>query len=139
MKYLFLISAVFSISFFWGQTCDLTVSLTSIQSQKGLIELSIYDTPSKFPKVGETLKMVRLKPKGSSLTYTFKGLKPGKYAVCTFHDENSNKVCDKNLFGIPTEAYAFSKDFRPVLSAPKFDQCAIVVSKNTTTKIKMVY
>lgn len=123
----------------YSQTVDLTVKLSPIESQKGVIELSIYNTPSKFPKVGETYKMVRLKPTGKELTYTFKGLKPGKYAVCTYHDENANKTCDKNMFGIPTEAYAFSNDVRPVLSAPTFEQCAISLTKSTTTKIKMVY
>lgn len=140
MKYsLSIVLVIVTQSFLFSQSHSLTIKLSPIQSQKGFIELSLYDKPSNFPKVGKTFKMVRIKPIGKQLTYTFKGLKPGKYAVCTYHDENQNNVCDKNMFGIPTEAYAFSRNYRPVLSTPTFSQCSVEVIKNTSLNIKMVY
>jgi uncharacterized protein (DUF2141 family) len=121
------------------KTFDLTVKITSMENQKGLIEIGLYNDAKKFPKVGQTLKMIRLKPNGKERTYVFKDLKPGKYAVCTFHDENANKICDKNILGIPTEAFAFSNNIRPIISVPTFEQCATNVDKNKSFTIKMVY
>lgn len=137
---LLLLFVICSINHLKAQkTVDLTVKITGLENQKGLIEIALYNDPKKFPKVGQTLKMVRLKPNGKEITHVFTDLKPGKYAVCIFHDENSNKVCDKNMFGIPTEAFAFSNNFRPVISVPTFDQCATSVDKDKSLSIKMVY
>ncbi|MFN5784598.1 MAG: DUF2141 domain-containing protein [Flavobacteriia bacterium] len=119
--------------------CCLTVKLTNIQNQKGVIELSLYKDPILFPKVGQTYRMVRIKPDGNELIYHFVNLDAAPYAVCTYHDENNNKVCDKNMIGIPTEAYAFSNNFRPKWSAPDFEDCSLMVDKDKTVSIKMVY
>ena len=117
----------------------LTVKITSIQSQKGLIEISVYNDAEKFAQVGKTYKMVRIKPNGSELLHQFSGLPPGKYAICTFHDENANKICDKNFVGIPTEAYAFSNNIRPRFAIPAFEDCATELNKNKSFTIRMVY
>lgn len=57
--------------------------MTGISSAKGMVEFALYKNPAVFTQAG-------------------------KYAVVVYHDENHNKICDKNFFGIPTEAYAFS-------------------------------
>ena len=117
----------------------LTVKLTNIQSQNGVIEIGLYKDPERFPKVGQTHGMVRVKPNGNELVYHFVNLEAAPYAVCIYHDENNNKVCDKNLIGIPTEAYAFSNNFRPKWSAPEFEDCSTMVDKDKTISIRMVY
>ena len=117
----------------------LTVKITSIESQKGMIEISVYNDPGKFAQVGKTYKMVRIKPDGSELIHQFTNLPPGKYAICTFHDENANKICDKNFIGIPTEAYAFSNNIRPKFAIPSFEECATDLNKNKSFTIRMVY
>jgi uncharacterized protein (DUF2141 family) len=118
---------------------SLTVKLTGIENHKGEIEIALYKDPKKFAKVGQTYRLARIKPDDASLTYEFKNLEQGKYAVCLFHDENNNKVCDKNLFGIPTEAYAFSNNIRPRFSVPTFEECSTYLDKNKTFSIKLVY
>jgi uncharacterized protein (DUF2141 family) len=117
----------------------LTIKLTNIQNQKGVIEIGLYKDPERFPKVGETHGMVRIKPEGNELIYHFVNLESGPYAVCIYHDENNNKVCDKNLIGIPTEAYAFSNNFRPKWSVPEFEDCSTMLDKDKTISIKMIY
>jgi len=117
----------------------LTVKVTAIESQRGVIEIALYKDPNKFAKVGQTYRIVRIKPDGNTLNHEFKDLEEGTYAVCLFHDENNNKTCDKNFFGIPTEAYAFSNNIRPRFSVPSFEECSTKLDKNKTLTIKMVY
>lgn len=117
----------------------LTVKIVGIESQKGLIEIAVYNDPNKFAQVGKTYRMVRVKPEGNELVYYFRDLPADDYAVCTFHDENANKVCDKNFIGIPTEAYAFSNNIRPKLSIPDFEDCSTSLNKNKYFTIRMVY
>jgi uncharacterized protein (DUF2141 family) len=117
----------------------LKVKIHGIQNTNGQIELSIYNDSKVFPEVGKTYKMVRIDPKGSEVIYEFTNLPSGEYAIATFHDENNDKECNTNLIGVPTEAFAFSNDFRPFLSAPDFTDCSFKVDKNMEISIEMVY
>ncbi|MFM7667128.1 MAG: DUF2141 domain-containing protein [Bacteroidota bacterium] len=117
----------------------LKVKVHGIQNTNGQIELSIYNDPKVFPEVGKTFKMVRIDPKGAEIVYEFTNLPASEYAIATFHDENNDKECNTNLIGVPTEAFAFSNDFRPFLSAPDFSDCSFKVDKNMEISIEMVY
>ena len=121
------------------KTFDLSVNVTNLENNKGVLQFGLYNDASKFPKVGETYKMVRVKTSGNSRKYTFKDLPEGSYAVAIYQDENNNDNCDKNFLGVPVEAYAFSNDIRPLLSVPKFGDCSILLDMSKTIQIKLVY
>jgi uncharacterized protein (DUF2141 family) len=120
-------------------TCDLTVKVNAIQHSKGLIEFALYKNPAVFTQAGKTHRLARLDAKAPEVKFEFTDLESGKYAIVVYHDDNSNKICDKNFFGIPTEAYAFSNNMRPKLSAPSFEECAVKLDKDKVITIKMVY
>ena len=117
----------------------LKVKVYGIENTNGQIELSVYNDAKVFPEVGKTYKMVRIDAKVGEITYEFTNLPAGEYAIATFHDENNDKECNTNLIGVPTEAFAFSNDFRPFLSAPDFSDCSFKVDKNMEISIEMVY
>ena len=121
------------------QNFDLTVNVTGLENNDGVLQFGLYNNADKFPNVGETYKMTRVKTIGSSRKYTFKSLPEGSYAVAIYQDENNNDNCDKNFIGVPTEPYAFSNDMRPKLSAPSFEDCKITLERNKTVSIKLVY
>lgn len=118
---------------------DLTVKVNSIQNNKGLIEFALYKNPAVFTQAGKTHRLARVDAKTPEVKFDFTDLEPGKYAIVVYHDDNSNKLCDKNFFGIPTEAYAFSNNKRPKLSVPTFEECAVKLDKDKVVTIKMVY
>ncbi len=135
----FFLILLFPTLFVAQSIADLTVQISNIQNNNGLVQLGLYNDASKFPKVGETYKMVRVRTKGNQSFYTFKNLPLGKYALAIYHDENANKICDTNFFGIPKEAYAFSNGIRPRFSAPSFQSCSFMVNSDKSIKIKLVY
>ena len=135
----FFLTLLFPTLFVAQSIADLTVQISNIKNNNGLVQLGLYNDASKFPKVGETYKMVRVRTKGNQSFYTFKNLPLGKYALAIYHDENANKICDTNLFGIPKEAYAFSNGIRPRFSAPSFQSCSFMVNSDKSIKIKLVY
>lgn len=140
MKALVLFLSLAFRTFFLAQsTVDLRVKISDIENNRGLIQLGLYNEVSKFPKVGKTYKMVRLRTKGKDKLYTFKNIPKGRYALAIYHDENANKICDTNFFGIPKEAYAFSNGIRPSFSAPSFQFCSFMVNADKAITIKMVY
>jgi uncharacterized protein (DUF2141 family) len=120
-------------------TYDLRIEVSNIANNKGLIEFALYKNPDVFTQAGKTHRLYRLDAQKGTLSHTFKDLEAGKYAIVVYHDENHNKICDKNFFGIPTEAYAFSNNMRPKLSAPSFEECAIKLQQDRSIDIKMVY
>tara|TARA_B100001059_G_C17778069_1_gene552460 strand:+ start:1031 stop:1453 length:423 start_codon:yes stop_codon:yes gene_type:complete len=135
----FFLTLLFPTLFVAQSIADLTVQISNIKNNNGLVQLGLYNDASKFPKVGETYKMVRVRTKGNQSFYTFKNLPLGKYALAIYHDENANKICDTNFFGIPKEAYAFSNGIRPRFSAPSFQSCSFMVNSDKSIKIKLVY
>ncbi len=134
---------VFALFILWGfganRTHTLTVKVTRIKHQQGTVEIGLYGKEHCFPKVGKQCKKGRVKVEGNSVEYRFTGLENGSYAIATYHDENNDKSCNKNSFGIPTEAYAFSNNVRPFLSAPAFKSCRFWVTEDRTIYIRMVY
>lgn len=118
---------------------DLTVNVTGLENNDGVLQFGLYNNADQFPIVGETYKMIRLKTNGASRKYTFKGLPKGVYAVAIYQDENNNDNCDKNFIGVPTEPFAFSNDIRPKFSAPSFEDCMFKLDRNKTVSIKLVY
>lgn len=137
--FLCLVSLCISLQFQAQQVYDLTVEVTDLENNDGVLQYGLYNNSDKFPIVGETLKMVRVKTSSASRKYTFKNLPKGNYAVAIYQDENNNDNCDKNFLGVPIEPYAFSNDIRPKLSAPSFKDCSFMLDKSKTVKIKLVY
>ncbi|GAB5417316.1 MAG: hypothetical protein Crog4KO_28980 [Crocinitomicaceae bacterium] len=134
---IFLLSSSFSTT--PDNTATLTVEITNIKNTDGVVQIGLYKKPENFPSPNKQYRVERIKPSGKTLTYKFTGLAPGKYAVAIYHDENGDKKCNRNLIGVPTEAYAFSQNFRPGLSAPKFSDCCVTVKKTKVVSIKLVY
>jgi len=64
---------------------------------------------------------------------TIKGVPPGTWAVLAYQDENSNGELDRNLIGIPSENYGFSRDARGRFGPPSFEDAAMSVRDETTT------
>ena len=133
-----MITMLFS-SIFAQKIYDLTVVVHGLENNDGVLQLGLYDDADKFPIVGKTLKVVRVKTSGSSRKYTFSGLTEGDYAVAIYQDENNNDNCDKNFFGIPVEPYAFSNDIRPKFSVPSFEDCSFLLNQSKTVSIQLVY
>ena len=127
------------ITLFQAEKHDLRVSVKGINSNIGLIEFALYKNPDVFTQAGKTHRLARVNAQKGEVSFVFSDLEPGKYAIVVYHDENQNKICDKNFFGIPTEAYAFSNNVRPKLTVPSFDDCAVQLQQNKSISIQMVY
>lgn len=141
MKKLINISILFfSISIYaQKEYFTLTVKINNIQHSKGEIRMALYNQSEKFTKIDKTYRYACITPTKNELTYEFKNLEEGNYAICLFQDENGNKKLDKNYLGIPTESYAFSNNIRPRFSAPSFEECSTYLDKNKLFVIKMFY
>jgi len=89
---------------------DLTVKVEGIREARGTIRLELdgsaaaWDNKEKPTALGSTPAVI------GAVTYTFKGLPSGRYAVGVYHDANDNGELDMNFLGIPKEDFGISND-----------------------------
>ena len=121
-----------ALSYAQGQ---LKVNFTKLRSKKGVIRIALYNSEEGFPEAGKEFKsMVVHATKAQCL---FSNLSPGEYAIAAYHDENNNNDPEKNMLGIPKEGFCFSRNVRPRLKAPSFEQTSVMVKAGKCIKLKI--
>ena len=106
---------------------ELTVEVLGLRSGDGLVHFGLYDNSDTFPDKDGRLDGTEVPITEGRAVSVFKELKPGRYAVAVFHDENANGEFDQGLFGLPLEDYGFSNKAVVFFSASAFDNAAVTV------------
>ena len=101
----------------------LTLIIKNLRSTSASVVVGLYGTKNKFPDPKDQLKEYHFTPHGDVLTATITDQKFDDYAIAIYQDVNGNGKIDKNMIGIPTEPYAFSKNYIPRIKAPNFNDC----------------
>ena len=105
---------------------DLTVKVEGIREARGTIRLELdgsaaaWDNKEKPTALGSTPAVI------GAVTYTFKDLPPGRYAVGVYHDANDNGKLDMNFLGIPKEDFGISNDPN-LMRKPTFEESHVDV------------
>lgn len=66
-------------------------------------------------------------------------LKPGKYAVRYYHDENLNGKMETNIVGKPTEGYGFSNNVTGKFGPPPFSKWLFELTSDKKIELKPTY
>lgn len=104
-----------------------TVQLLDVASSKGRLLVSLCDRET-FMRRCAISRSVAAKRGGAVVS--FSDVKPGRYAVMAFHDEDSDGRLGRTSVGAPSEGWGVSRDAKGIAGAPSFEQAAIVVSAN---------
>ena len=104
----------------------LVVELQNVRDNAGNIRASLYREPDSFRKEDKALKVISLPAKPGTLTLSFDGLAPGRYAVMVYHDANDDQKLNLRLGMFPTEGYGLSNNPK-VMGPPRFDESAVDV------------
>ena len=116
---------------------ELTVIVEGIEGAKGQIAIGLYDKEENW---GEELFIgAYVKIEGTTVTYIFKNLPLGTFAVAIYHDENMNEELDTGLFKIPKEGYAFSNNVFGSFGPPKFEKASFLLDGKKTIQIDIKY
>jgi uncharacterized protein (DUF2141 family) len=116
---------------------ELIVGATGFEGSAGPAIAKLYRKGQDV--LGKPYMMARAKVQKGKASMTFRGLKPGPYAVVVFQDENQNGQIDHNLLGMPSEPLGFSNGFKPGLLAgmPTFEKLRFELPKSAAIAIKM--
>ena len=112
-----------------ARTSTVTVKATGLSNAQGKVVFLLYTRSEDFItnlEGADQRKAVSID--NGSAAAVFEHVTPGVYAIAVFHDENDNGTVDYNFLGIPKETTGASRDPRPKLRAPRFDEAAFTVS-----------
>lgn len=107
---------------------SLTISFTGLESPKGLILLSIYDSEAAFDKNGKPVRDAIIPASAAAIETVIAGLPAGRYAIKAFHDLNGDMKMAANPFGMPTEPFAFSDNAVANMGPAKWADAAFTVT-----------
>lgn len=124
------------------QGATITVKVTELRNAKGIVRACMTTDEDRFPKcrgVAGAYGATAQAHEGS-VSFTFTGVKPGRYAVALLHDENSNGKADRALGMMPKEGFGFSRDAKVRMGPPKFSDAAVDIgAEDRTLTIRMRY
>ncbi|MGB5377119.1 DUF2141 domain-containing protein [Muriicola sp.] len=127
-KLIFLFAFALSLNFTHAQEAagvNVQVTLENVLKEGGEI-LAALHTANTFMKANG-IDNVTVEAKKGSLSFVFKDVKPGSYAVMVMHDVNSNKNMDFDSNGLPTESYGMSGN-EMVMGPPTFEAAKFEVA-----------
>jgi len=122
-------------------TGDITVTITEMRSNRGVVRACMTTDPRIFPKCRKDPESHRIViPADKAVSFTFSGVEPGRYAIALLHDENANGKADRVLGMMPKEGFGFSRDAGVHMGPPKFESAAFDFDGETTSQtIRMRY
>lgn len=125
-----LILGFFITSIAFSQETKQIVTVSNLENVKGNLYIGWYNEEATF-RINEKAiyreKIVVINQK--EVSFVFKNIPKGKYAIAVFLDENDNYKLDKNIFGIPKEKYGFSNNILPSLRPATFKESLFELSK----------
>jgi uncharacterized protein (DUF2141 family) len=111
----------------------LEVEISGIRNSKGEILLQLYNERH------EIVTQKKGSIDGDKCIVKFNDLKPGKYALRYFHDENLSGKLEISLIGIPKEGFGYSNNAAPKLGPPSFDKWIFDLTGDLKLKLKITY
>jgi uncharacterized protein (DUF2141 family) len=127
------IITLFICSLMSAQNVNLTVSVSGLKNNTGVVKVGLYNSDETFLKT--TYKSVVSEIKNNEATVTFVGIPAGEYAISTYHDENNNGKLDRNAMGIPSEDYAASNNAKGFMGPPAYKDAKFVIGKDSKIAI----
>jgi len=106
------------------------VHVTGTAGGKGNVSVAVCDR-ERFLK--QCAYSASVPARDGETLVTMKEVPAGTWAVLAYQDDNANGQLDRNLIGIPSENYGFSRDARGRFGPPSFDDAAIAVKDETVS------
>ncbi|HLH75493.1 MAG TPA: DUF2141 domain-containing protein [Candidatus Binataceae bacterium] len=120
-------------------TGTLSVEITNLHNDKGVVRCALYSDPDQFPK-GDYFRATTASIADKKATCVFKKLPPGTYAIAAFQAEHNERRMSYNFLGMPLEGYGFSDNAPSSFAPPAFSTAAITFrGGEASSKITLHY
>ncbi|UJP64586.1 DUF2141 domain-containing protein [Mongoliitalea daihaiensis] len=130
---IFLFISLFSLQSSKG-TLELTVE--NAKNDQGIIRILVFNQSNGFPdQADKAIRMANVSVKNKVGTVKIEDLPLGTYAVAVFHDTSNTGKIRTNVLGYPVDRYGFSNNATGLLGPPSFEKAAfqLTTGKNSIT------
>ena len=107
---------------------DLVVRVSGITEPLGKIGCALFANAEGFPMENNGARQLWLAAETKGTTCRFEHVPEGAYAVSIAHDMNGNREVDTNFLGMPSEQWGVSRNIRPTLRAPRFEEAVLKIA-----------
>ncbi len=111
------------------------VRVYGCQSSQGVCILHVYDKSEKLDQPDLAILREKVEIVDGVAYWSPTGLAKGVYAITAFEDSNLNGKLDRDRFGIPNEAYGYSKNPVVAIGAPQFHDVAFSYDGQTQVDV----
>ena len=115
------------------KTQDITVTIDNVLNNNGKVLIALHSSET-FMKA-QAIQGTATEIENGTVSYTFKNVTPGVYAILALHDENENNRMDYADSGMPKEAYAMSNN--PISYGPPRFEIAKFEVANQNLELKL--
>ncbi|MFA6265941.1 MAG: DUF2141 domain-containing protein [Pseudolabrys sp.] len=118
----------------------LTVSVSGVRSDSGVVRCGLYASADGFRQPGREQNGVIAKPNDGQATCVFGGLGAGTYAVAVFHAEQNETQIEYGLLGKPKQGFGFSRNPSTTFGPPGFEAASFnYTGGNQTVPVTLHY
>ena len=118
----------------------LNVAVAGIRSNRGRIRIALWSTPEAFTKGELAVAKDNALARVGQVFFSFAELRPGPYALASYHDEDDDVTFDQTWIGLPAEGLGFSNDAWIQFGPPSFEEAKIQVAPGPQwTRISLRY
>ena len=118
-----------------AEAASLTVTFKALKTTTGAILFAVVNGEEAYNDKAPAIAQVILPVAADTATRVLPGLAPGSYAIKAFHDVNGDGKMNANLFGMPTEPFAFSNNAVANMGPAKWADASFEVTAGAHTHI----
>lgn len=114
---------------------EVVVRVTGLAASTGEVGCALFAPGPAFPMDASGARQHWTRADVDGVTCRFDDVPAGLWAVSVSHDLNGNRKVDTNMVGLPTEAWGVSRNARPTLRAPRFDEASFRVDAGASVTL----
>ncbi len=118
---------------------DLKVKIKGLKSSKGKIMIAVYDSEDNWLDIEKALFHTAEILNKKEFEIVYKDLKPGKYGVAVFHDENKDGELNFSFFPPgPSEGIGFYGMEKMGFGRPSWNESMFSLKDDMSIEIKLI-
>lgn len=111
----------------------ITVPVSGLRNNNGNVRCGLYNSAATFPKDDQQFMGVAAPIANQQATCVFDNVPPGTYAVALFQAEQGQTKMKTGMFGMPQDAYGFSRNAKIGMGPPAFNDAAYSYAGGATS------
>lgn len=120
-----------------GEAADgsLTIVFDGISKREGVVLCAVFDSKATYDANTGPVRTLTPSASGGDFSVTLAGLKPGVYAVKSFHDRDGDGKMRFNPLGMPLEPYGFSNNARAPFGPPSWRRASFEIKPGGNSQV----